>query len=103
MKYCQKCGNELMDEAVVCPKCGCAQGKSVTGDDSNNIGWAILGFFVPIAGLILYLIWKDSEPLKAKSAGKGALISVIASAVISVVCVIISLGIGIFSAAIMMI
>ncbi|MBQ7387545.1 MAG: hypothetical protein IJW03_05225 [Clostridia bacterium] len=24
MKYCNKCGNELFDEAVVCPKCGCA-------------------------------------------------------------------------------
>ena len=23
MKYCSKCGNELFDEAVVCPKCGC--------------------------------------------------------------------------------
>lgn len=24
MKYCSKCGNELLDEAVICPKCGCA-------------------------------------------------------------------------------
>lgn len=24
MKYCEKCGNELLDEAVICPKCGCA-------------------------------------------------------------------------------
>lgn len=24
MKYCTKCGNELIDEAIVCPKCGCA-------------------------------------------------------------------------------
>jgi len=23
MKYCSKCGTELFDEAVVCPKCGC--------------------------------------------------------------------------------
>lgn len=22
MKYCQHCGNELADEAVICPKCG---------------------------------------------------------------------------------
>lgn len=26
MKFCTKCGNELMDEAVICPKCGCATG-----------------------------------------------------------------------------
>lgn len=24
MKHCQKCGNQLHDEAVVCPNCGCA-------------------------------------------------------------------------------
>ncbi|MCI6357113.1 MAG: zinc-ribbon domain-containing protein [Erysipelotrichaceae bacterium] len=23
MKYCTKCGNKLVDEAVICPKCGC--------------------------------------------------------------------------------
>lgn len=28
MKYCEKCGNQLLDEAVMCPKCGCAVGKS---------------------------------------------------------------------------
>ena len=24
MKYCTRCGNELLDDAVICPKCGCA-------------------------------------------------------------------------------
>lgn len=24
MKFCSKCGKEIMDEAVVCPSCGCA-------------------------------------------------------------------------------
>ncbi|MFR0796435.1 MAG: zinc-ribbon domain-containing protein [Oscillospiraceae bacterium] len=24
MKYCAHCGAQLVDEAVVCPKCGCA-------------------------------------------------------------------------------
>lgn len=28
MKYCEKCGNELLDEAILCPKCGCSVGKS---------------------------------------------------------------------------
>ena len=27
MKYCSKCGKELLDEAVVCPGCGCAVGN----------------------------------------------------------------------------
>ena len=24
MKFCQKCGKEIIDEAVICPGCGCA-------------------------------------------------------------------------------
>lgn len=35
MKYCEKCGNELFDEAVLCPKCGCSAGKS-QGDKQRD-------------------------------------------------------------------
>jgi len=45
--------------------------------DAPSAGFAILCFFVPIVGLILWLVWKDQTPLKAKSCGKGALIGVI--------------------------
>ncbi len=27
MKFCEKCGKEIMDEAVVCPNCGCSVKK----------------------------------------------------------------------------
>lgn len=27
MKFCEKCGKEIMDEAVVCPNCGCSAKK----------------------------------------------------------------------------
>lgn len=37
MKYCAKCGNELMDEAVICTKCGCAvQQISTTAPAEKN-------------------------------------------------------------------
>ena len=73
MKFCTKCGKEILDEAVICPHCGCkAADNSI--DDAPSKGFAILGFFIPLVGLILYLMYKDKEPLKAKSAGKGALI-----------------------------
>ena len=85
MKYCSKCGKELMDEAVVCPGCGCAQENRAIQNDASSFGWAVLGFFFPIVGLILYLVWKDSTPLKAKSAGKGALVSVIVSVVLWII------------------
>lgn len=70
-----------MDEAVICPNCGCAQGPvGEKPQDAKSFGWALLGFCIPLVGLILYLVWKDQTPLKAKSCGKGALISVIVSA-----------------------
>ncbi len=90
MKYCSKCGKELLDEAVVCPGCGCACGQNNANNapavtDASSFGYALLGFCIPIVGLILFLIWKDTTPLRAKSAGKGALVSVILSVVFYVI------------------
>lgn len=53
-------------------------------DDSGSFGWAVLGFFIPIVGLVLYLVWREQKPLSAKKAGMGALVSVIAGIVLSV-------------------
>ena len=84
MKFCRNCGSEMVDEAVICVKCGCAvkEDKIKSSNDAPNGGFALLGFCIPIVGLILYLVWRDETPLKAKSAGKGALISVIIAGVI---------------------
>lgn len=46
--------------------------------NSGSFGWAVLGFFIPLAGLILFLVWKDQRPGDSKMAGMGALVSVIA-------------------------
>ena len=88
MKYCSKCGKELFDEAVICVNCGCAVESSASlpnRKDAPNTGFAILGFFFPIIGFILWLVMKDDTPLKAKSAGKGALIGFIVSIVSSII------------------
>jgi len=45
--------------------------------DKSSIGFGILGFLIPLVGLILWLVWKAQTPLKAKSCGIGALIGVI--------------------------
>ena len=87
MKYCSKCGKEIEDDAIVCVHCGRAVAgtPTTTVADAPNTGYAILGFLIPLVGLILYLINKDTAPLKAKSAGKGALIGVIVSVVFSII------------------
>ena len=67
MKYCKKCGNELLDEAVICPKCGCSTGYEAVSDEKASIGWIILAILSPIAGVIYALInWKN-KPNAAKT------------------------------------
>jgi hypothetical protein len=38
--------------------------------------WSVMGFFIPLLGLILFLVWKTTNPKSAKAAGIGALVSV---------------------------
>ena len=96
--YCKKCGKEINDNAVICPSCGCATDKYEQKNfknesDSSGAGWAVLGFLFPLIGLILYLVWKEELPLRAKSIGKGALVSVIVNVVIGLLWGIL-IGIG---------
>ena len=99
MKYCKKCGQQLEDNVNVCPACGTTQEEVVNvtvdsmnagvKDDSGSIGWGLLGFCIPVVGLVLFLVWKNDKPRSAKTAGIGALISVIIWAVLWVVLMII--------------
>ena len=45
--------------------------------DKGSFGWAVLGFFIPIVGIILFFAWKKTKPLSAKKAGIGGLIGFI--------------------------
>lgn len=40
----------------------------------GNFGWAVLGFFIPLAGWILYFVWKNDKPGDANMAGIGGLV-----------------------------
>lgn len=75
--YCSNCGKEIDDKAVICPNCGVQQ-KQLTPEtvDNGGFGWGLLGCCIPIVGLVLFLVWKDTKPKTAKAAGMGALISV---------------------------
>ena len=81
MAYCKNCGTQIHDQAVICPNCGVAQETKPAVVDNGGFWWGALGCCVPIVGLILFLVWKDTKPKTAKAAGKGALISVIISVV----------------------
>ena len=89
MKYCSQCGKELVDEAVVCPNCGCAVQAPVSQqEDKPSTGLNILAFLFPLVGLILYLCFQNTTPVRAKAIGKWALIGFIVGVAFSILCVI---------------
>ncbi len=106
MPFCSHCGNEISEKAVVCVKCGCAVNNKLNNNsglkDRGGFGWGLLGFMVPIAGLILWLLWRDTSPRNARSAGIGALVQTILSVVFVIlyfVFIFILIGIGTSSVA----
>ena len=73
MKYCVKCGNELLDEAVVCTKCGCAadltQSQAISQNNNdlvnelsnkvktNGIIWLVIGCIQILLGLFVQYVF----------------------------------------------
>ena len=44
-------------------------------EDKLGIGWGILAFLIPLAGWIMYFVWKSETPNRAKWAGGLATLS----------------------------
>ena len=89
--YCKNCGRTVDDTSSYCNNCGARIDNKPNADaseDSLSLGFAILGFFIPIVGLILFLIYEEKKPKRAKSAGKGALIGFITKIVLAIILVI---------------
>lgn len=87
--YCRSCGKNIDDSATYCINCGTKFDNNINEtDERSSFGFAILGFFIPIVGLILFLIYEGKKPKRAKSAGKGALIGFITKIVLSIILVI---------------
>ena len=77
MAFCKNCGASIDDKAAICPSCGVPQETTPAVVDNGGFGWGLLGCCIPIVGLILFLVWKDTKPKTSKAAGTGALVSVI--------------------------
>ena len=91
MKKCFNCHNQVEADFNVCPYCGANLNKehqSLVQQNNNakgNLGWAILGFLIPIVGLILFIVWNDNKKTDAKMAGIGALFGTIGAIVITII------------------
>lgn len=106
MAYCSNCGREINDNAPVCVNCGAAQNQTnptytqntqpqQTPVDNGGFLWGLLGCCIPIVGLVLFLVWKDTKPKTAKAAGIGALVSVAIAVVYYLFIIILGVGFGI--------
>ena len=84
MAYCPSCGESVRDNQDVCLACGTElkEEKAVTYESGSQFGWGLLGFLIPIVGLILFLVWKDKKPYASKAAGIGALIGFVLNIVV---------------------
>ena len=85
MKYCPNCGNELIDIAVICPACGVSVAPKNEIKDAPNFGYALLGFFIPLAGIIIYCCCHSKTPLSSRSALRGAILSIALRAILSAI------------------
>ena len=65
MKYCSKCGNELFDEAVVCPKCGCSaeapKDNAKTKEFNKNQMKGVALIIAGIAVIVIFIILVASQ------------------------------------------
>lgn len=92
--YCQNCGQQIDDKAIVCPHCGVATGKSVQSADSKTNAVAIVGFifsfFISLIGLICSIVGYANAP-KHGGNGRGLSVAGIVISTISIVIVIIAI------------
>ncbi len=82
---CNNCGVEIPNGTQYCPNCGNAvtnvtpsyqqqpyqqqpyqQTQQISMEDAG-VGLKILSFFIPLIGLILWLVKRNNEPVGAKS------------------------------------
>lgn len=77
MKYCTHCGAEMLDDAVVCVKCGCAVDEPAKATDNDGTMKLLVKIFM-ILGCILvgpfiytYKLLKSMNLLAADYNAKG--------------------------------
>lgn len=96
---CNYCGGKVKEDNIYCPNCGekvntkkknpkkedkaevvVVDGKKTEKVDQSSdypFLFGLLGFFVPIAGLVLFIVWRQEKPKDSTASGIGALIRVI--------------------------
>lgn len=85
--YCKKCGILNDDNLNFCVNCGNKLKETAVNHATgiNRIWFGILGFVVPILGLIFYVAYKDDNPKISRTSFKGAVLGLAAPTIIAVI------------------
>ena len=91
--FCGNCGTELKNGK--CPKCDKKVTKVTKVEEPkeervNSFGWGVLGFFVPIVGLVLFFVFMNRKKGISKAAGIGALIGFVKNIIVFILCYVLS-------------
>ena len=91
--YCFHCAGIIKKLAEICPKCGCRVAPAYASSqvDQSSPGLAVLSFFFPLIGIIMFFVWSKTYPLRAKSCLNGSIIGFI----IGIVFYIMIIGCGV--------
>lgn len=87
MKFCSHCGKEIMDQAVICPGCGCSV-QSTTNQSFEEIdysvsgGLVLLAILIPLFGIIYWPVKAKTRPKCAQACGIAAIISWVLSFIV---------------------
>lgn len=84
---CKNCNKEIKEDELFCENCGMRTKVSKNNINKNayvelddevdglvKFGYGAMGFFFPLVGLILFLVWRQTKPVQSKAVGIGALI-----------------------------
>lgn len=75
--FCNKCGKQIPGDAKFCPECGANLTAQNGQGDETSFGYALLSFFIPVVGLVLFIVWNKEYPKRAKSCLYGIIAGVI--------------------------
>ncbi len=83
MKRCHICDEEILDDAVICPHCGCVADKEklrkleCEENDTKglNVGVCVLAAIIPLFGLIYWALAYRKHPKDAQACGITVIIS----------------------------
>jgi hypothetical protein len=95
--FCPNCGAQNEDNVAFCRACGASlrpEGPARPGaqgayggapQDDGKVGLlGVIFFCIPLVGAIMYFVWKDEKPLKAKKACNLALIGFVLGLVLRI-------------------